>query len=207
MSELEVIISLELHKVYTGANFNIITEGRAFVKLTNKDSAHNDFSFFEGINVDSVPFNPHDECTPGGIYFVEKKYFINWLQYNENTMEYVWDVKIPNDARVYVENYKFKSDRIELYNKRKIEDMDIWNNMEMKDYKRIVKKCPLISKYLKTKIQDPEFYKLAVENDNYNYTVHDGDRLFPNGFVRHDKYIIKCIPEKYITPQMHLYVF
>src|SRR5579871_2934235 len=99
---------------YSGTEFNRKYAGKTFVKLTNERENHNGFQFRDGLNVDSLQFNPHGECRPGGIYFCLETELPRWLHYNEKTMVYCREVTIPNHAKVYDEGDKFKADRLIL---------------------------------------------------------------------------------------------
>ncbi len=107
-----------------------------YVKLTNKTCIHNGFEFKEGLNTDTIPFNIDKECCAGGIYFCRLDDIFRWLNYNNMEMYYIWDVKIPkvdereNDVKVMIYENKIKASSIILSNKRKIEDLDIWNKLD-----------------------------------------------------------------------------
>jgi hypothetical protein len=109
--------------VLSGEEFNKINNRKLFVKLTNYNENHNGFQFDSGLNVDTVPFNPEGECLPGGIYFCELKKMIHWLDYDDQPMVYYRYVLIPEDSRVYIENDKFKADKLILTKRRLISDI------------------------------------------------------------------------------------
>ena len=106
----------------SGAEFNQFNKGTGFVKLTNKDCIHNGLEFKEGLNEDILEFDSSEECVPGGLYFCKYKKFGDWIQYRAN-IEYIWDVDIPDDAKVMTMDYKIKCDKFILSNKR-----SIWND-------------------------------------------------------------------------------
>ena len=62
---------MELYKVYTGKEFNELNKitNNIYIKLTSKDGIHNGYQFKEGLNEDTMQFNPTGNCTSGGIYF------------------------------------------------------------------------------------------------------------------------------------------
>lgn len=101
---------MELHKVYSGEEFNKLSNGKKYYKLTYGNENHNGFQFTSGLNVDTKVFNPKGECSPGGIYFTEVKFFARWL----GKHFYFREVTIPDDAQVYIEIEKFKADKIIL---------------------------------------------------------------------------------------------
>lgn len=103
---------MELFKVYSGEEFNRIANEQQikFYKLTNFDEYHNSFQFNDGLNIDTVPFNPLHQCSPGGIYFTETKLLRHWTSRHV----FIREVIIPDDAKVYVEQQKFKANKIIL---------------------------------------------------------------------------------------------
>jgi phosphoribosylformylglycinamidine (FGAM) synthase-like amidotransferase family enzyme len=46
----------------SGIEFNEKYKNINFYKLTNKSEIHNNFQFQDGINIDTIPFNPHGSC-------------------------------------------------------------------------------------------------------------------------------------------------
>lgn len=101
---------VELHKVYSGIEFNKLMKDTKFYKLTNFGELHNGFQFKDGLNIDTVEFRPVGECKAGGIYFTEENKINRWAGIHR----YYRMVTIPDDARVYVENNKFKADKLIL---------------------------------------------------------------------------------------------
>lgn len=100
--------------ILSGKLFNILFRKMKFVKLTNITEIHNGFHFKDGLNVDNKKFNPHEECSAGGIYFTEKIKMRIWFHYSHSVMVYCRNVSIPNDAKVYIETDKLKADKIIL---------------------------------------------------------------------------------------------
>jgi hypothetical protein len=98
---------------------------KELVKLTVENNIHNDFEFKEGLNVDIVPFNVSRICSKGGFYFTFSHCWNEWLDYGYKFMYWMWDVKIPEDASVYLESEtKIKANKIILENKRYIYDCE-----------------------------------------------------------------------------------
>jgi hypothetical protein len=97
---------------------------KELVKLTVENNIHNSFEFKLGLNVDPVPFNASGNCKKGGFYFTFSHCWSEWVSYRkEEFMYWMWDVKIPDDAQVYLEsNTKIKADKFILENKRCIYD-------------------------------------------------------------------------------------
>ena len=90
-----------------------------FYKVLESNLNHHSFQFKEGLNVDSVPFNPFGDCGPGGLYFTDKINVLNWASQLSYTK--VADVTVPDDARVIQGKNKWKADRLILSNIRSIE--------------------------------------------------------------------------------------
>ena len=122
-------------KVYIGKLFNKIFKNNIFVKLTNMAEIHNGFQFIEGLNVDVIPFNPTNSCTAGGIYFTEFDKIELWIDYDDNNktnvnshMYYCRTVTIPDDAQVYIEKDKVKTDKIILGSRISIDKLNLVEN-------------------------------------------------------------------------------
>ena len=111
--------------ILTGKEFNEIYCDVTFYKLTNATEIHYEFKYNDGLNIDSVQFNPSNECSPGGLYFTEESKLSMWFNV-ANT--YIRKVIIPNDAKVYIEENKFKADKIFLESKIKLKDFYKWND-------------------------------------------------------------------------------
>ena len=114
--------------IMTGKTFNQERKGEVFVKLTNQEEIHNGFQFQTGLNVDRIPFNPMGYCQPGGIYFCSIEKLYQWLYYNQQPMCYVRLVTIPDDALIWVQENKFKADRMILSERQKIVDLEEWKD-------------------------------------------------------------------------------
>src|SRR5579872_4720412 len=108
------ISDMYLFKVLTGKEFNTLFPNVEFVKLTNAKEKHNDFEFKDGLNTDTIVFNPNESCMPGGLYFTLKELAYRWIRYSTKFMKYMRKVTIPDDASVYIEDEKFKADKFIL---------------------------------------------------------------------------------------------
>ncbi len=96
-----------------------------FVKLTNEKENYNEYQFKTRYNVDSIPFNLQWSCQPGEIYFCEISKPAKWLYYSGtiDLIIYFRYVTIPDDVEVYIELNKFKTDKIILSERQKINDL------------------------------------------------------------------------------------
>ncbi len=79
---------------------------------------HNGFQYKEGLNVDTVPFNPSGDCEPGGLYYTNEEHIFTFLEFGS----LIADVIVPEDAKVYKNGNKYKADKIILSNVRRVED-------------------------------------------------------------------------------------
>ena len=93
-----------------------------YIKFTNSENIHNNFTFTAGLNIDSIPISS-DECEPGGIYFTTFNNMHLWLSYSGQKMYYIWDVTIPENSKVYHYPTKSKAESIILSNCRRISEL------------------------------------------------------------------------------------
>jgi hypothetical protein len=106
------------YKIETGIEFNSINmNGVEFYKILNEKENHHGFQYNDGLNIDTNEFNTHT-CSAGGLYFCEKKYISLYIHYGI----YIRKVSIPNDARISIERYKFKADKIILGERQSLKD-------------------------------------------------------------------------------------
>ena len=86
------------------------------------------------MNIDINIFDPDrntSSCKHNGLYFTEFNKMCLWLNYNKNGPMYNCNrVIIPNEAKVYIEEDKLKTDMFILDNKIPIHDLDLWNDYE-----------------------------------------------------------------------------
>lgn len=129
---------LEFKRTYSNTNF---------YKLTNRIENHHEFQFHDGLNIDTNEFKPSGSCSKGGLYFVEENKVYKWIYYDIciGSMHYIRKVEIPDDARVYIENDKFKADKFilglrnpiskDIYTEAALYKFNILNNIpqSMKD--------------------------------------------------------------------------
>src|SRR5579872_2242753 len=106
--------NLIIGNVYSGKDFNNLTKDKILVKLTVEDENHNGFQFQTGLNTDNVPFFPKYSCRPGGLYFCDMDNFPKYVRYNNKICINLRKVIIPDDAQVYIETNKYKTDKFIL---------------------------------------------------------------------------------------------
>jgi len=146
-----------LYKVYTGEDFNALYAGYHFVKLTKEDNSRQQFVYKEGLNIDTNDFDPNGQCREGGLYFTDINKMLKWLSYGP----IIWEVIIPPDAKVYVEENKFKADKFVLLNRMYIEDHECWSDNVF--CLEAVKKYGRALQYVKE--QTPQICLEAVKNN------------------------------------------
>ena len=98
-----------IHTELSGTEFNKIYKDTKFYKFLKDDLIHYDFQYQLGLNIDTKPFKPIGRCSEGGLYFCEES---KCYAYCNSYGQKIALIEIPNDARIYIENNKFKSDQI-----------------------------------------------------------------------------------------------
>jgi hypothetical protein len=149
--------TLKLYTEYTGKEFNEITKGTQFYRFTNQEEDHNGFAYKDGLNIDFLKFNPNGQCSAGGLYFTDAINAVKWMG-NNNWMRIV---TIPYDARVYIENNKYKIDRFMLSKRKPIHEFTF------DDYDismAVVSQNGLALQYVKE--QTPELCMAAVSQNS-----------------------------------------
>lgn len=147
--------------------FSILTSKLMLIKLTNIDEVHNGFKFKDGLNVDTILFNPTGVCRSGGFYFTDVNNFAFWLNYDSSDpMEYARVVQIPDDALVYIEDNKIKADKLILLERMRIVDLPFWN--DDKFCIEAIKQNPLTLQYVKNPTS--EMYAVALQQQNEGYS-------------------------------------
>lgn len=111
-------------QILTGKKFKELNKGQRLVKLTNQTENHNGYKFNTGVNIDHIQFNPSKICSAGGFYFCTFLNFHKYLRYHSNNETKkcvnIRNVIIPDDAKVYIEEDKFKVDKFLLQDPIKI---------------------------------------------------------------------------------------
>jgi hypothetical protein len=90
-------------------------------KLLAADLCHNGFTYKEGLNVDTLPFNPVGACEAGGLYYTSFEHIPKWYA---SDWPLIADVTVPDGARVYEEpcGTKWKADQLVLTNIRPLSE-------------------------------------------------------------------------------------
>lgn len=111
---------------FTGKEFNEKYSNYELYKVISEDFTHNNFTYKDGLNIDTFPFSPLGECSAGGLYFTELYKLAYWIDWGI----YICKVTIPDDSLVYIEQNKFKAKKInlDLNNKVLIKDFYGWDD-------------------------------------------------------------------------------
>jgi len=170
----------------SGTEFNKIHKDKKLYKFLSDDLSHFGFTYKEGLNIDNKSFSPIGNCSSGGLYFCEESTcHLFWKNYGNK----IAIIEVPDDARVYVEESKFKADKLIIKEIVKFMDMSyiFWANILLKDYRALeyikkqteeickmaLKKNWKALKYVKESFQTEELCKLAIRQNYYAmYFVH-----------------------------------
>jgi hypothetical protein len=103
-----------LYKTFSGKDFNEIYKGRKFHKIISNELQSYGFRYQYGLNIDTEDFYPRGTCQGGGLYFTDENHIDN----NRHIGDVIVDVTVPDDALVYIEDDKFKANKIIMKNFR-----------------------------------------------------------------------------------------
>ena len=119
---------LIIGKVYSGIEFNKMSKGTKFYKFFNNNLKHFSFEYKEGLNVNTESFNPNGLCSKGGLYFCEEDACYLYFDLYGTKLSLI---EIPNDAKVYIEQNGFKTDRLIVKKIMNFEDIgnNFWLNI------------------------------------------------------------------------------
>lgn len=121
-------------KTLTGEQFNRIIGDEPMIKFTTESEVHNTYQLKTGLNVDTVPFYNKYSCSKGGIYFTSLYNFHMWVTYGNKRCVNFRYVNIPDNARVYVEQAKFKADKLILGPKMAFNELTtLWSDIRYRD--------------------------------------------------------------------------
>ena len=161
-----------------------------FYKITNEAETHNGLKYKTGLNVDPLPFNPHGDCEPGGIYYTDARNIFHFLNYGP----WIREVILPKDAQVYQNPgtpLKWKADKVKLGPRHK------WSSVEV--LKSLIKEGADIH------TNDDYVLRWAAESDHLDvvkYLVKNGADIHAwndyvlrwaacNGHLNAVKYLVK----------------
>ena len=152
---------MEIHTVLTGKEFNALHADKRFYKVLNDSRCHYDFTYTEGLNVDTQSFNPSGTCGSGGLYFCEEEHLPLYLYlYGSNCAT----VFIPEDALVYKEDTKYKANQLILHNIQPIiTELPLW--LDANFVKKMVQQNGHAIQYIKEPSE--EVRRLAVQQNGF----------------------------------------
>jgi len=173
-------------ELFSGEEFNKQYKNYEFYKLLNENLKHFGFTYENGLNVDTNKFNSTEECSKGGLYFIEKNKIPMWI--GHTNYHFITKCFIPNDANVCVENDKFKSDKliVDINNKTTIANSSIWNDYNFCKFaiqensmclmfinrqteelcKMAIQQCSFSLRYVNE--QTEELCKMAIQQDSFS---------------------------------------
>jgi len=103
--------------------------------------------------------NNYHQHVNGGIKFTDQTKWAEMKVYYI-TVSHYWEVTIPDDATVYVEEHSYKSDKIILSNRKTLKEMEVWDNIDM--CRELVKKEKDLVRFVKCFDEDEYLTFLAV---------------------------------------------
>jgi hypothetical protein len=200
MTELigTVLSGVDFKKTFTGP----------FYKFLNNNFTHHIFKYNLGLNIDSEKFNPTGECQKGGLYFCDvDNCYLYYMDYGR----YLAQIFIPDDAKIYIEKNKFKTDRLFINTITHFDDVSIefWINIIEDDglalqfikeqteeiCKLAVQQDGVALQYVKE--QSKEICKLAVQQDGdaLEYVKEQSEEICKLA-VQHDGFALKYMKEQ-----------
>jgi len=116
-------------RILTGKQLNQVFKNYTFGKLTNESETRNGFQFKDGLNIDTIQFDPiYDH--ESGFYFTEINKMCLLLDSGDYPMYYYRKVTVPDDAQVYIEEGQLKADKLILDKRIPIKELDLWEDEE-----------------------------------------------------------------------------
>lgn len=181
--DYEKTMNSYIGKTISGAEFNKLIGDEPMIKFTTETENHNGFQFKTGLNIDNRPFYNKGSCKQGGIYFTSLYYFHTWVTYGSKKCVHYRYVTVPDDARIYIEQYKIKADKIVLSDRMPFNSLStLWSE----------------PKYLST------LYRSHYYSGNYQYMMTDNRFKMPeeyfigttSGYAQLYKYIPQAFLER-----------
>lgn len=91
-----------------------------YFKILNKNITHNGYKFETSLNIDSLPWNPDPDCSPGGFYFTTAEYVWDFIDHGSLLAE----IEVPQGIEISVGEHKRKAHQIIIKNIRELWDLD-----------------------------------------------------------------------------------
>ncbi len=125
------LVSTKFSNVMSGKDFKKMmnAEDKFFIRFMNDDMTHHNFVYKEGLNEDTVPFNPRGNCENGGLYFTTHNHIKLFMNFDGSG--HLRLVGIPDDAQVYVvPGNKWKADKIIIGDKIESSVFDVFDKVK-----------------------------------------------------------------------------
>ena len=153
-------MDLIVSTVYSGKEFNLLYQ-KPLYKVTNQKEIHYKLEYKDGLNCDTMVFNPTALCSSGGLYITGFELLPKYFKYGV----YLRDITIPDDALVYVEPYSFKCNKIILGSRRLIRELEWWNDINF--CKRALNLDGELIRYVPKTLKSVDIYKEALTNTGF----------------------------------------
>lgn len=98
---------------YYGDNFNKLSGGKKFYRFLPNNLTHHGYKFKLGVNNDIVIDQEGYSCSTGALFFYEESKCRIFLRYYDRSCKLAI-VKIPDNARVFVEENRFMADTFDI---------------------------------------------------------------------------------------------
>ena len=196
----------------TGKKFNEEYKDVVCVKFLNDDLTHFNYTYKNDLNIDTKKFTPYGHCKSGGLYFCTIDNAKIFIKLYGNKFSYV---KIPDDARVYVEKQKFKANKIIL---EKIQHISVFINKLSDDNNPILDSLIEEDAYFLGYITNPsdDLIKKYIQNNIHYVRYFDHNAITIEKIQKIQKYIVEIfdvnkhsidtindIPYKYHTEELY----
>jgi hypothetical protein len=157
-----------LYKVISPQEFREAFPNQKCYKLTNELENHYGFQYKTGLNVDTNPFNPTGDSKEGGLYFFKEDQLIYYKKYT-NSIEWIREVvSFPEDAKIYVEENKFKADKFILGEREEFNENKFPMNLLTPELCEIaVSKYGETLKFVPIELRTPKLCKIAVSKSSW----------------------------------------
>jgi hypothetical protein len=184
-----------LREEITGKKFNELFNDLVFIKFFPQDDCLKGFRYKTGRNIDHNPFNPNDECQKGGLYFTELKNFSIFRWYGSK----IAVIRVPDEARVYCEEKKWKADMIDVEKRYSYNDFffELYKSLKRNE----ITASPL---YLVTSLLD--IYEDDIPN-KIDFQIFDNflqdkiiNKKIAKNVIKYKEKFFKYIPKKLLTP-------
>jgi hypothetical protein len=143
--------------------YKLLFEGRyGYIQHDNCISP----SYNNGLNKNNLSFNPHGKSSPGGIYFIDEIQLLDYKAMDYNNVYnkvYITEVTLPEDALVYIENGKQKTNKLILLEIQPLTNILLYVKQTDELCKFVVQHQRGALKYVNNKTD--EICKLAVQYD------------------------------------------